>query len=286
MGEVRTVGVVGAGQMGRGIAQVAAAAGYAVRLLDAAPGLAEAARASIDAALERQVARGQLAEADRVRTVEAVQAVSAVSALADADLVIEAVPEALALKLRVLAEIEAVLRDDAVLASNTSSLSITQLAAACRLPQRVAGMHFMNPAPAMALVELVVGAQTDEATASTVRAVAERMGKTVVAAQDSPGFVVNRLLIPFLNEACFALQEGLATPEELDAAVRVGLNHPMGPLALADLIGLDTVLAIAEVLHGELGDKYRPAGLLRRYVAAGWLGRKSGRGFFEYARRT
>lgn len=285
MGEVRTIGVVGAGQMGRGIAQVAAAAGYSVALLDAAPGLAEAGRDAIAVALDRQVARGQLAEADRTRTVEAVRPVADVSALADADLVVEAVPEALALKLRVLADVEAVLRDDAVLASNTSSLSITQLAAACRRPQRVAGMHFMNPAPAMALVELVVGTQTDEATAATVRAVAQRMGKTVVAAQDSPGFVVNRLLIPFLNEACFVLQEGLATPDEVDGAVRVGLNHPMGPLALADLIGLDTVLAIAEVLHAELGDKYRPSGLLRRYVAAGWLGRKSGRGFFEYAPR-
>jgi 3-hydroxybutyryl-CoA dehydrogenase len=282
MVDVQTLGVVGAGLMGRGIAQVAAAAGYRVLLVDAAAGVAEAARASIDATLGRQVARGQLEEAERARIVGAVEPVAEVAALAAAEYVIEAVPEQLELKLRVLAEIDAVLRDEAVMASNTSSLSITRLATASRRPERVVGMHFFNPAPVLPLVELVVGQQTDEGTAATVRTVAERMGKTVIATRDSPGFVVNRLLIPYLNEACLVLEAGLASAEDLDAAVRLGLNHPLGPLRLADLIGLDTVLAIGEVLERELGDKYRPAVLLRQYVAAGWLGRKSGRGFFSY----
>jgi 3-hydroxybutyryl-CoA dehydrogenase len=208
------------------------------------------------------------------------------ASLADADVVVEAATENFDTKCKIFRAADAAMKDGAILASNTSSISLTKLAAETGRPDRVIGMHFMNPVPVMKLIEVIRAMQTSEDTYETVMSLGERMGKVLVTTKDMPGFIVNRLLIPFLNEACFALQEGLGTPEDIDTAIKLGLNHPMGPFELADLIGVDTVLYIAEVLFREIGeDKYRPAVLLRNYVAAGWLGRKSGRGFFEYDER-
>ena len=285
MAEVEVFGVIGAGQMGRGIAQVAAQAGCQVPLLDASFELAEAGRKQLERAIGRLVERDKLdakgAEAIVARIVPAAD----YAALAEADFVVEAATEELSLKEKIFQMADESMKQEGILASNTSSISITKLAAATQRPDRVIGMHFMNPVPVMKLVELVRALQTSEETYQQTRELAERMGKTLVTTKDMPGFIVNRMLIPFLNEACFALQEGLGALEDIDAGAKLGLNHPMGPFELADLIGLDTVLYIAEVLQREFGDdKYRPPTILRNYVAAGWLGRKSGRGFYHYER--
>ena len=283
---IRALAVIGAGQMGSGIAQVAAASGFSVRLFDSNRDHASAAKAQIGARFQRLVDKGQLSAEASAEHSARVEVAGFDAALADADFVIEAATENRALKLELFRQIDAATPAHAVLASNTSSLSITLLAGATRRPGQVLGMHFMNPVPLMQLVELVRGLQTSSETLELGRKLALRFGKTVIVSQDSPGFLVNRVLIPLINEACFALQEGVGTPEDIDLGVRLGLNHPMGPLELADLIGLDTVLAIAEVLQQDLGDdKYRPATLLRNRVAAGWLGKKTRRGFYAYDSR-
>ncbi len=281
--DIRTVGVLGAGQMGGGIAQVAAAAGYSVILADASLELAQKGRAKIDAILGKQVEKGKLAEGDRSALVGRITAASGVSEFAACDLVIEAATENVDLKLKLFRGCDEAMKPGALLASNTSSISLTRLAGVTTRPERVIGMHFMNPPPLMKLVEIVRAVQTSDETYLAVRAAAEKMGKTVTVSGDAPGFLVNRILIPMLCEACFALQEGVGTAADIDTGAKLGLNHPMGPLELCDLIGLDTVLAIADVLHKDLGDsKYRAPTLLRNFVAAGWVGKKSGRGFYVY----
>ena len=283
MTEVKRLGVVGAGQMGQGIAQVAAQAGVDVIVVDAAIDFAKAGVGKIKKQLDRLVEKGKLDAAARDATMSHLKAADGNKDLADCDVVIEAAPEKEELKLAIAKTLGDILRDDAILASNTSSISITKIAAASGRPDRVIGMHFMNPVPLMKLVEIVRGLPTSDSTYDTVVALAKRFGKITIGARDIPGFIVNRMLIPLLNEACYGLYEGLGTATDIDTGVKLGLNHPMGPLELADLIGLDTCLAIAEVLHRELGDdKYRPCPLLRQYVAAGWLGKKVGRGFYEY----
>jgi len=280
---VKKLGVVGAGQMGQGIAQVAAQVGIDVTVVDAAPDFAVAGVGKIKKQLDRLVEKQKLDAPARDAVMTHLKAGGGHRDLVDCDVVIEAAPEKEELKLGIFKHLGEICRDDAILASNTSSISITKLAAASGRPDRVIGMHFMNPVPLMKLVEIVRGLPTSDATNATVTALAQRLGKITIGARDIPGFIVNRMLIPLLNEACYGLYEGLGTALDIDTGVRLGLNHPMGPLELADLIGLDTCLAIAEVLHRELGDdKYRPCPLLRQYVAAGWLGRKVGRGFYEY----
>jgi 3-hydroxybutyryl-CoA dehydrogenase len=280
---IERMAVIGAGQMGSGIAQVAAQAGVEVVVADASPELARRSVEKLGKTLAKLVEKGKLAAAERDAVLGRIRAASALEDCAGADLAIEAIVENAGVKKEIFTRLDALLRPEAILASNTSSISITALAAATKRPDRFVGMHFMNPPPVMQLVEIIRGLQTSDATYGAVVALAKRFGKTTVTSKDSPGFIVNRVLIPLLNEACFALQEGLASPEDIDTGVRLGLNHPMGPLTLADFIGLDTCLYIAEVLHRELGDdKYRPAPLLRQYVAAGWHGRKAGRGFYRY----
>jgi 3-hydroxybutyryl-CoA dehydrogenase len=281
--DVTRLGVVGAGQMGRGIAQVAAQAGVDVVLLDASKELAEQAVGTIRRTLDRLVEKGKLAPADRDAAAGRLTPAGDYAALTGCDFCVEAAPEKEELKVDIFRKLDAVTGPDAILASNTSSISITKLSAVTKRPEKVIGMHFMNPVPLMKLVEIVRGLPTDDDTVATTTALARRFGKTTIGARDIPGFIVNRVLIPLLNEACYALYEGLGAVEDIDTGCRLGLNHPMGPLELADLIGLDTCLAIAEVLHHELGDdKYRPCPLLRQHVAAGWLGRKTGRGFYQY----
>jgi 3-hydroxybutyryl-CoA dehydrogenase len=270
---IERIGVVGAGQMGTGIAQVAAQAGLQVRLLDLNADLAIAAKKRIDSALTAQVKKGKLEEEVRLATLSRISPATKFAELGDVNLVIEAAIEDTSVKFEIFRQAEAVTPPEVILASNTSSIPITKLAAVTKRSERCIGVHFMNPPPLMRLVEIIRGLQTSDATADAVRKVTERMGKVIVSANDMPGFIVNRMLIPFLNEACFALQEGLGTPEDIDMGAKLGLNHPMGPLELADLIGLDTVLYIGEVLHREFGDdKYRPPTILR----------KSGRGFYRY----
>jgi 3-hydroxybutyryl-CoA dehydrogenase len=281
--QIHRVLVVGAGQMGSGIAQVAAQAGLEVVLADVSPDLVRRGLDRMAAALGRLVEKGKLEGTEREAILGRIRPAGALADGAGADLAVEAIVEDVGAKRALLAELDGLLRPEAILASNTSSISVTTLAAATRRPAQVVGMHFFNPVPVMQLLEVVRGLQTSDQTYRAAVALGERLGKTIVTARDSPGFIVNRILVPLLNEACFALDEGLATAEDIDTAVRLGLNYPMGPLTLADFIGLDTVLSVAEVLHRELGDdKYRPSPLLRRYVAAGWTGRKSGRGFFRY----
>jgi 3-hydroxybutyryl-CoA dehydrogenase len=282
--DIKTLGVIGTGQMGSGIAQVAAQAGLTVVMLDAKPELADKARARIGDVLGKLVAKGKLDAAAREHVLERLRPTADYASLATCDFVVEAATENETLKLKIFEEMERHAKPGAILASNTSSISITKLSSVTKRPDKVIGMHFMNPVPLMKLVEVVRGLPTSDETYKTTVALAEQFGKVTVAARDIPGFIVNRVLIPLLNEACYALYEGLGTAEDIDTGVKLGLNHPMGPLELADLIGLDTVLAISQVLHAELGDdKYRPCPLLRQHVAAGWLGKKVGRGFYIYA---
>ena len=281
--EVKTLAVVGAGQMGAGIAQVAAQSGISVVLIDVNAELVEKGIAGIRAQLDRAVSKGKFKAEDAKGTLSRLKPASSAQEATQADFAVEAVTENEGVKKKVFQDLARALRPEAILATNTSSIPITRIAASVDRPERVIGMHFMNPVPVMQLVEIIRGAQTSDATYATTRALAERMGKTTVLSKDMPGFVVNRILIPMLNEACFALQESLASAEDIDTAMKLGTNVPMGPLALADFIGLDTCLFIAEVLHKGLGDdKYRPAPILRQYVDAGWLGRKAKRGFYKY----
>jgi 3-hydroxybutyryl-CoA dehydrogenase len=275
-----TVCVVGAGQMGSGIAQVAAVAGFEVTLVDVAPRQLDRARSGIEGSLAKLVEKGKVEAADAEAALGRIETAGEPG---PADLAIEAATEDVDLKLKIFAELDRAAGDGAVLASNTSSIPITRLAAATSRPERVVGMHFMNPVPLMPLVELIRGLETSDEAAATVRAAAERMGKTVAESRDYPGFIANRILLPMINEAVYCLMEGVGDRESIDTVMKLGMSHPLGPLQLADLIGLDTCLAIMEVLHEGLGDsKYRPCPLLRSYVEAGRLGRKSGRGFYEY----
>jgi len=280
---VTKVAIIGAGQMGAGIAQVAAVSGLSVVLVDAQLGLAERGKRGIEALLRKQLEKGRITLVDVTDTLARIRPAAQLLESDALDLVIEAAPERLELKCALFSKLDGVLPAHTIFASNTSSVSITAMAAATKRPERVIGMHFMNPAPVMKLVEIVRGLQTSDDTYESVKQLAERLGKSTVLSREAPGFIVNRILIPMLNEAVFVLEEGLASREDIDAAMVLGTNQPLGPLALADLIGLDTVLAIAESMHRELGDdKYRPAPLLRRYVAAGWLGKKTRHGFYEY----
>jgi 3-hydroxybutyryl-CoA dehydrogenase len=281
--DIRTIGVLGAGQMGGGIAQVAAAAGYDVVLCDASQELAEKGRGKIAAILGKQVEKGKIKAEDKDALVGRITCVGGPAQFDGCDLVVEAATENVDLKLKLFKSCDDAMKKDAILASNTSSISLTKLAGSTKRPERVIGMHFMNPPPLMKLVEIVRAVQTSDETFRAVKGAAEKMGKTCTVSNDAPGFLVNRILIPMLCEACFALQEGVGAPEDIDTGARLGLNHPMGPLELSDLIGLDTVLAIADVLHRDIGDdKYRAPTILRNYVAAGWLGKKAGRGFYRY----
>jgi 3-hydroxybutyryl-CoA dehydrogenase len=281
---IERLAVVGAGQMGSGIAQVGAQAGMEVLLADATPDLARAGFERVATALARLVEKGKMSAGDRTALLARIRPVEKLEECSRVHLLIEAVVEHEGAKRDLFRRADAFLPPEVILASNTSSISITKLASATGRPERFVGVHFMNPPPVMQLVEIVRGLQTSEATYRSVLDLVKRFGKTPVTSKDRPGFIVNRVLIPLLNEACFALDEGLASAADIDEAVKLGLNHPMGPLTLADFIGLDTCLSIAEVLHREFGeDKYRPAPILRQHVAAGWLGRKSGRGFYNYS---
>ena len=278
------IAVVGGGTMGNGIAHVAAQAGKDVRLLDVAPDVLEKAMATIGKNLDRQIKKGTLDEAAKEAILGRIETGTDLAAgVTDVDLVVEAVPEKMELKETIFRTLDESAPEGTILATNTSSISITEIASGTRRPGQVIGMHFMNPVPVMQLVEIIRGlATTDETTAAVVE-LAKELGKTPVEVNDFPGFVSNRVLMPMINEAVTALMEGVAEPEAIDTVMKLGMNHPIGPLALADLIGLDTCLNILEVLHRELGDdRYRPSPLLRKYVAAGWLGRKSGRGFYAY----
>ena len=275
--------VIGAGQMGAGIAQVGITSGHQVTLVDVSPDVVAKAKAGIEKGLGKLVEKGKLTDADRTAALSRLATANSVLDVKNVDVGIEAVSENEELKKKIFRDLDTVVRPGGVLATNTSSIPITRIASATKRPDAVIGMHFMNPVPIMQLVELIRGAATSDATYAATKAVAEKMGKTTVVSKDFPGFIVNRILIPMLNEACFALHEGLASPQDIDTAMKLGTNQPMGPLTLADFIGLDTVLAIAKVLHEGLGDdKYRPSPLLKQYVDAGWLGKKTGRGFFTY----
>ncbi len=282
--DIQTIGVVGAGTMGNGIAQVFAQAGYEVTLVDIAKPALDRARAAIEKSLTKFVEKQKISASDRDTALARLALSSNVDDLSNAGLVVEAIVENLEMKCSLLRSLDTITKPDALLASNTSSISITTLGAVTRRPDRVLGMHFMNPVPLMSLVELIRGQATSDATMQVATTLCTRLGKNGVEAADYPGFIANRILMPMLNEAFFALMEGVGTPEAIDAVMKGGMNHPMGPLTLADFIGLDVCLAILNVLHDGLGDpKYRPCPLLKRMVAAGYLGRKSGRGFYVYA---
>src|SRR5687767_1674559 len=277
------IAVVGAGQMGSGIAHVAALSGYPVTMIDVAEAALEKGRSTIAGNLERQVKKGTIDTTARDAALSRITTATTLDASAGADVVIEAATEREDLKYRIFTDLDRIASPGSILATNTSSISITSIAARTKRPDAVIGMHFMNPVPVMQLVEVIRGLATSDDTTKRVFKLAQAMGKTPVEVNDAPGFVANRVLMPMINEAVFCLMEDVGTPEAIDTVMKLGMNHPMGPLALADLIGLDTCLAIMEVLHSGLGDdKYRPCPLLRKYVDAGWLGRKSGRGFYKY----
>jgi 3-hydroxybutyryl-CoA dehydrogenase len=278
-----TFGVVGSGTMGAGIAQVAARAGYDVVIRDVAEEFLASGMAAIDKSLQRDVDKDRLSTDDKGVIVARIKTTTDIAALGNAFIVVEAATEDLKIKSDIFRSLDQVTKSDAILASNTSSISITKLGAVTRRADKVIGMHFMNPVPVMELVEVIRGAATSDATYESTRALAERLGKTPLECQDSPGFISNRVLLPMINEAIFALYEGVASRESIDGIMKLGMNHPMGPLALADFIGLDVCLAIMNVLYDGFNDsKYRPCPLLKRYVDAGWLGKKTGRGFYEY----
>jgi 3-hydroxybutyryl-CoA dehydrogenase len=281
--QIKKVAVLGAGTMGNGIAHVFARAGYNVILRDVETRFLDRGLETIGKNLDREVKKEKIAASEKPRILARIQPTTDVSALAAADFAVEAVPEQLDLKVGLLKDVDAALRPGVILASNTSSISITQLAAQTSRPEKFIGMHFMNPVPVMALVEVIRGLATSDDTLEITKLLCERLDKKPVAVNDAPGFVSNRVLMPLINEAAFAVMEGVATPEAVDAVMKMGMNHPMGPLELADFIGLDVCVNILEVLQNGFGDpKYRACPLLRKYVAAGWLGRKSGRGFYQY----
>ncbi len=281
--EIRTVGVIGAGQMGNGIAHVFALAGYDVRLNDVDEARIDAAMGRIEKNLDRQIGRGAISEAEKAEAMARISKAATLAAVAQCDLVIEAATENEKVKREIFAGLAPDLAPQTILTSNTSSISITRLASATDRPERFMGFHFMNPVPIMELVELIRGIATDEETFETLKGVVARLGKTAATAEDFPAFIVNRILLPMINEAVYTLYEGVGTVDSIDKAMRLGANHPMGPLQLADFIGLDVCLAIMNVLHEGLADtKYRPCPLMVKYVEAGWLGRKAGRGFYDY----
>ena len=280
---IKTIGIIGAGQMGSGIAHVCALAGYDVRVSDLDPAALERAQALIDRNLTRQVARGKISEQDKVTALKRISTNTEYAPFRDCDMVIEAATEKEDIKRDIFKKLVPNLKADALVASNTSSISITRLAASTDRPGKFIGMHFMNPVPVMTLVELIRGIATEDATFQASRELAVKLGKTPVAAEDFPAFIVNRILLPMINEAIYTLYEGVGSVEAIDTAMRLGANHPMGPLELADFIGLDTCLSVMQVLHDGLADsKYRPCPLLVKYVEAGWLGRKANRGFYDY----
>lgn len=279
---MKTIMVIGAGQMGGGIAQVAAQADYSVLLNDLNDDYVQRGLGIIEKNLNRSLEKGKLNVEEKAAILRRITISTSLHDAVSADLVIEAAVENLAIKGQIFSQLDSICPEHTILATNTSSLPITEIGAFTKRPDRVIGMHFMNPVPVMKLVEIIQGLATSNEVFKTIETMSLKMGKTPVEVKDAPGFVANRILIPMLNEAIYTLSDGIATVESIDNVMKLGMNHPMGPLALADLIGLDTVLSIMEVLHDGLGDKYRPCPLLRKYVKAGWLGRKSGRGFYQY----